>query len=87
LGGSQIAARARLYVNASGAAYEYGKLAAVIASGNFTEEFWQLGDAEHCADCESLNSQGWVKIGTLGTVPRAGATECLVNCQCEIRYR
>jgi hypothetical protein len=84
---AQIAARAKLYSNASGAAYEYGKKAAVLASGNFTEEYWGLGDSEHCADCESLNSQGWVEIGTLGTVPRAGATECKMSCKCEIRYR
>lgn len=82
-----IVNRASLYAQATGAAFEYGHKAAIIVSGKFKEEFWELGDAEHCSDCVDLNAKGWVPIGDLGTVPRAGATACMVNCQCNLKYR
>lgn len=84
---AQVTARGAMYVQAAGAAHAQGMKIAVGLSGNFTEEFWQLGDAEHCADCEALNANGWVQIGELGAIPRGGDTACLVNCQCEILYR
>lgn len=89
LGMSEAAAanRANMYINAAGSAFEWGQRQAHKLSGNFTEEFWELGDAEHCDDCERLNSMGWVAVGTLPTVPRAGGTACMTNCQCGIKYR
>lgn len=79
--------RATLYILSSGAAYEMGRRRAKLASGNYDEELWSLGAAEHCSDCTSLNLLGWQPIGTLPTVPRAGATQCLSNCKCNIMYR
>lgn len=79
--------RASLYAQAAGAAFEYGHKAAILDSGRFKEEFWELGDAEHCSDCIQLNAKGWVPIGDLGTVPRAGSTACMMNCQCQLKYR
>lgn len=40
----------------------------------------------NCDDCLDLAKLGIVPIGTLGTVPGAGETECLTNCGCSIRY-
>jgi hypothetical protein len=82
-----IANRANMYAKAAGSAFEMGQRQASKISGKFKEEYWELGDAEHCDDCERLNSMGWVEIGTLPTVPRAGGTACLVNCECNIKYR
>jgi hypothetical protein len=79
--------RANLYTKAAGNAFELGQREAYKKSSQFTEEYWQLGDTEHCPDCIDLNGKGWVKIGELPTVPRAGDTQCLSNCTCFIIYR
>lgn len=79
--------RATMYILSSGAMYEYGRHRAKIASGNYSEELWDLGAAEHCPDCQDLNARGWVELGSLPTVPRAGSTQCLSHCKCAIRYR
>jgi len=83
---AQAAQRANLYAQAAGAAFHTGERVAMREAGR-TEELWVLGDAEHCDDCERLSSLGWVPIGELPTVPRAGSTSCLVNCECSLRYR
>lgn len=82
---AQIQNRAEMYMKASGSAFEQGQRQSMRESGK-TKERWQLGDAEHCDDCERLAGMGWVEIGTLPTVPRAGGTACLVNCECQIIY-
>lgn len=82
-----IANRAGMYVQAAGSAFQMGQREACKASSSFKQEYWQLGDSEHCDDCQRLNGMGWVAIGTLPTVPRAGATACLTSCNCSIVYR
>jgi hypothetical protein len=79
--------RANLYIKAAGNAFELGQREAYRKSSQFSEEYWQLSDTEHCPDCIDLNAKGWVKIGELPTVPRAGNTQCLSNCACSIIYR
>lgn len=79
--------RAGLYVNSARESFERNQRRAIEESGAFNEERWQLGDAEHCGDCEQLAGRGWVLIGELGTVPGAGDTECLTSCKCSISYR
>ncbi len=79
--------RATMYILSSGAMYEFGRRRAMIVSGNYSEELWELSDAEHCGDCSSLNALGWQPIGSLPTLPRAGSTQCLSNCKCNISYR
>lgn len=86
LSAAQIASRSELYMRAANSAFYVAERVGMRAAGK-TEERWVLGDTEHCADCEELASRGWVKIGELGTVPRAGMTACLVNCGCSIAYR
>lgn len=82
-----IANRAGMYVQAAYSAFQMGQREAYKASGQYFQEYWELGDSEHCDDCERLNSLGWVDIGSLPTVPRAGSTACLTSCNCNIRYR
>jgi len=79
--------RAAMYILSAGAMYEYGRHRAKMASGNYSEEKWSLGDTEHCSGCTSLAALGWVELGSLPTVPRAGATPCLSHCACRIEYR
>ncbi len=83
---AQILQRAHLYSQAAGAAYHTGQKVSMLAAG-MTKVLWVLGDAEHCDDCEQLASQGWMPIEELATVPRAGATACMVNCQCGLKYQ
>lgn len=78
--------RAGMYINSSREAFERGHLRAAFAA-DMTEERWVLGAAEHCDDCTELASRNWVSIGTLGTFPGAGETECLTNCKCHLDYR
>lgn len=84
---AQATVRAGLYAESAHNGFHVGMRQAVIKSGQFTEEFWELGSTEHCDGCETLNSKGWVPVGELGTTPRAGDTECLVHCGCNIKYR
>lgn len=79
--------RARMYINGAGEAYERAYRRAIVRSGAFSEEYWSLGPTEHCPDCIDLNGRGWVPIGDLPTLPRAGGTQCKNNCTCFISYR
>lgn len=90
----QIYARARMYVNSSREAYE--KALSIAAEDRpYTEHRWDLGAAEHCDDCVAIASEGWLPIDQpfvspstgAETVPGAGDTICLTNCQCHLEYR
>jgi len=87
LAAGTIKNRARMYVNGAGEAYERAFRRAIGRSGAFTEEYWALGPTEHCSDCIDFNSWGWVPLGDLPTIPRAGGTQCKNNCTCFISYR
>jgi len=81
-----VAARSNMYINSAREAYERG-LKRRLRGSAYDEERWVLGDAEHCDDCVALAARGWVPFGALPTVPGAGQTACLTNCQCHIEYR
>lgn len=82
-----IAARAKMYINSANQAAGKGAAAAVKASGEFTEEHWDLGTVEnHCDDCLGYAAQGWQPIGTFPT-PSDGTTKCKSNCDCTKSYR
>jgi hypothetical protein len=82
----QIASRARMYINSQREAFERSNSAVQLDAGK-TQELWVLGAAEHCDDCVALAAMGWTEIGGHGTVPGAGDTACLTNCQCHLEYR
>lgn len=81
----QAQARAEMYIRSGKQVFEEinrdnkKELGAVF-------EWWHLGGEENCESCLELTSRGMVPIGTLGTVPGAGETICLTNCQCHITY-
>lgn len=80
LSDAQIRARAQMYANRlCGTANEVFVLASVTSA---TFE-WMLGGSEnHCDDCPELAEAGPYTESTLPTVPRAGETECRMNCLC-----
>lgn len=85
---AQAAARAKLYVGKAYSRYWSEDALQRRASGAYREERWNdTGDNRECHDCERLAGQGWVPIGSLGTVPGAGDTDCGGACRCEIEYR
>jgi len=85
---AQAQARARMYGGKAYSRYMDEDARLKQESGDLTEERWvSQGDDRVCADCAELASRGWVTIGSLGTVPAAGDTQCLGNCRCRIEYR
>lgn len=84
----QAAARARLY---SGKAYsrfwQEDELERTKDAAYTMYRWRDVRDERECSDCSALAAQGWVPIGTFGTVPGAGDTVCLGNCRCELEYR
>lgn len=81
---AQIAARARMYGNHVNKAYYTQSTFAKVEAG-YIEERRVLNPAEHCEDCQTYASMGWMPIGTL---PEPGeASACKANCQCSKEYR
>lgn len=93
LGMSQAAVQARsaLYLGAMRIPFFEGLSEAVLRSGAYTQELWDLDfDAEHCVDCVAYAAEGWQALGRwtgVGVYPGSGHTECLGNCRCTIRFR
>lgn len=48
---------------------------------------WVLGHAEHCPDCIILAANSPYSKWNLPTTPKAGATQCLTNCECKLRFK
>ena len=85
---AQIVNQAGMYIEAANQAFEAGYRKAVTTSGNFSEERWVLGgSAEPCSDCTGYAAMGWQPLGTIPTLPGAGATKCKSRCQCHMEYR
>lgn len=81
---AQIVLRSGMYIESANQAFEAGYRKSILASGNFTEERWMLGDKQHCSGCIDNAAMGWVAIGQL---PAFGSTPCGVRCGCHISYR
>lgn len=77
-------ARAEYYAESAKAQFYNGLVA---GAGHEVELYWTLGIAEHCDDCIQLSSGNPYTWETLPTTPRAGDTECLMNCQCHLQVR
>ena len=75
--------RLRSYAQSANMTYWEGKERA-IASSNYKQERWVLGDAEHCDGCVEQSGLGFVRVGTL---PAIGSQECVFNCKCRKEYR
>jgi hypothetical protein len=78
-----LLARVGLYAQASRGTYEKAVERAAKSAGA-TESKSELGVADHCAQCVSEASRGWVAIGSLIPI---GERTCLQNCHCMIVYR
>lgn len=82
---AQAEARIRMYANSAREAHERGR---AKAWGEAKEVLWIVHqDKEACEDCLALGTLGWQERSKLHTIPGAGATRCLTNCRCELRYR
>jgi hypothetical protein len=58
----------------------------INGAGENVKIHWVLGPVEkHCNDCPDLASKTWT-WQTIPTVPRAGDTECLFNCACNLEF-
>lgn len=82
----QAVARARMYVESCRQVFEEIYRDNKVEIGAVYEKWILSGALESCVDCIDLSRLGIVPIGTLGTVPGAGDTECLTNCGCRIAY-
>jgi hypothetical protein len=82
----ETARRARMYINSTREAYEVAQ-GRRLQGSQYNEEKWFTTSGESCADCENLERLGWIEVGTLPSVPGAGKTACLTNCECYIAYR
>lgn len=81
LNGSALV-RTDLYGQAARGTYEEIRRRLQKLSG-MTEELRKLGEADHCEDCISAAGH-WAPIGTL---PKIGDSQCIVNCHCTFHYR
>jgi hypothetical protein len=84
----QADSRIRLYMGRAYARYWEILVRERTMSSMFTEYRWMdTKDERECGDCPMYAAQGWVRIGTFGTVPGAGATACLGACRCWLEFR
>lgn len=84
---AQIRARAALYVNKAYSRFFAEDRLLKLQDSSLTWESWlDTGGENECSDCFALAALGRVPLGTLKTVPGAGATRCLSNCRCTIIY-
>jgi hypothetical protein len=84
---AQARARAALYI---GKAYSrfWAEDQLMQVKWGKTEELWEdTQGPNECSVCPELAAMGWVPIGAHGTVPGAGGTPCLGNCECGLQYR
>ena len=84
----QADARIRLYMGRAYARYWELLVRERMTLDTYTLYRWMdVRDEKECADCPQYADQGWVRVGTLGTVPGAGATECLGACRCWLEFQ
>jgi hypothetical protein len=84
LSDAQQAARATLYAQGVWATYQQMRGALADQSGMDEERSVTDPAAASCAECDALEADDWVPLGTL---PEVGERECLSNCRCGIEYR
>jgi hypothetical protein len=84
LSDAQVAARGTLYAQGVWATYQQMRGALADQSGMDEERNVTDPAAESCGECDALERDDWVDLGTL---PEVGTRECLANCRCEIEYR
>jgi len=83
---AQIRARANMYINSAGQAFEAMQERVATAAG-YDEESWHINAAlENCPDCIDYRDMGWQPLGTFPT-PKDGSTICLSSCGCTKEYR
>jgi len=58
----------------------------VAGSPETVQIHWELGlpSGDHCGDCEEIAAHSPYNRNTLPTVPRAGDTQCLHQCYCQL---
>lgn len=78
---ASLGARAALYVQAARGTFGQAVRAAAPPG---SQERRVLTPAEHCRDCLVAAQQGWQPLGTL---PRIGASACMVQCRCYFEIR
>lgn len=84
---AQIRDRARLYIGKAYSRFFAEDRLLKLQDSSLTWESWlDTGGENECSDCLALAALGRVPLGTLRTVPGAGATRCLGNCRCVIIY-
>ena len=75
--------RSQYYVESGKAQFFNGM---INGAGEAVKIHWVLGPVEkHCHDCPDLASKTWT-WKTIPTVPRAGDTECLFRCACNLEF-
>jgi len=83
-----LRARVALYIGKAFSRYWAEDRLQKLNDLDFTEERWyDVADEAECDDCPAFAALNWVPLGTIKTVPGAGATECLGNCRCRMAYR
>lgn len=82
----RLAQRARLYAQASRAAFHTTERLEQGERNGMTEERNLLAPADHCESCLAATAAGWVPIGTL-PLPGSADRVCRQNCKCRLEYR
>lgn len=76
--------RLNMYVNSLVAVFTSGKMAYIPEDSII---YWKLGSNDkHCVTCLSLSANSPYTKKNLPTVPKAGHTQCLSNCNCYLEY-
>lgn len=80
----QINWRLGLYMLAARAVYDAGRVTG--AHPNSLIYWIYTQEADHCESCLYLREHSPYTKRTLPTTPRSGATQCLSNCKCHLRF-
>lgn len=81
---NQINWRLGLYMLAARSIYDAGR---VTGSHPNSLIYWIYNpEAQHCESCLYLREHSPYTKRTLPTTPRSGATQCLSNCKCHLRF-
>lgn len=75
--------RAAMYAQAARSTFEF-VVARAAGNGGATQSRSVLGIADHCEQCVSEASKGWVEIGSLIPI---GERLCRANCHCRLDFR
>lgn len=81
---AQISQRLGMYVDTVRGVYDAGR---VTGAHPHSLIYWiYQPEAQHCPSCLYLRDHSPYTKETLPTTPRAGATRCLSNCKCHLRF-